>query len=298
MEPLQSIRSRAAALGALPVWRALPVRERRLIGPWCFLDRYGPITFSDDKAMDVAPHPHIGLQTVSWLVDGEVVHHDSLGYEATVKPGGVNVMTAGSGISHSEETPRRNSGRLDGVQLWIALPDAQRNTAPAFQHVPEVPQIDLRGATASLFAGAFGKETSPSTVYSDIIGLDINVHARGSVELPLDATREHGVFILGGSGEIEGQQTQANTLYYAAPGRSQIALRSADGARVLLIGGQPFRERVLMWWNFVARTPEEVAAARADWEEHRRFGEVASYSGRRIEAPPPARVAAPANPAS
>src|SRR5215211_6971660 len=135
------------ALGALPILRALPTRGRRLIGPWCFLDRYGPISFTDQKPMDVAPHPHIGLQTVSWLLQGEIVHNDSLGNEALLRPGGVNVMTSGGGIAHAEETPRKNSGRLNGVQLWIALPDAYRNGQASFQHIDEVPIIEQAGGT-------------------------------------------------------------------------------------------------------------------------------------------------------
>src|SRR5438552_5896789 len=132
-------------LGALEIRRALPLRQRRLVGPWCFLDRYGPLSFSEGRPMDVAPHPHIGIQTVSWLLDGEVQHQDSLGFEATVRPRGVNVMTAGRGIAHAEQTPESNRGRLDGVQLWNALPKVDRNTAPSFDHIAEVPRPELHG---------------------------------------------------------------------------------------------------------------------------------------------------------
>jgi redox-sensitive bicupin YhaK (pirin superfamily) len=124
---LQAYPNRALNLGSLAISRALPVKDRRLVGPWCFLDRFGPLTFNEGKPMDVAPHPHIGLQTVTWLHDGEVVYHDSLGCESVLRPGGVNVMTSGNGIAHSEETPRDNTGRLNGVQLWTALPDAKRH---------------------------------------------------------------------------------------------------------------------------------------------------------------------------
>src|SRR5215510_13522902 len=124
---IQSLPARQTEVGSLRILRALPRRQRRMVGPWCFLDRYGPIGFSSEKPMDVAPHPHIGLQTVSWLVAGEIVHHDSLGCEALMRAGELNLMTAGSGIAHSEETPRQNSGQLDGVQLWVALPDEQRH---------------------------------------------------------------------------------------------------------------------------------------------------------------------------
>jgi quercetin 2,3-dioxygenase len=287
--------SRETELGPLKIWRALPVHGRRMIGPWCFLDRYGPLSFMGDKPMDVAPHPHIGLQTVSWLLEGEVVHHDSIGGEGTVRPGGVNVMTAGAGIAHAEETPRHNIGRLNGLQLWIALPDAHRNIEPSFQPVPEVPRIDLRDGIAQVFMGEMDGVRSPADAYSDSIGVDITVLRGRAVSLPARADREHALFVMDGDVEFEDQRLAMNRLYYLGTDRSELALRSATGARVLLLGGVPFAERILMWWNFVARTPEEMAAARAAWEEGR-FGNV-PYDGPRIPAPPLTRFAPP-NPAS
>src|SRR6476659_3208101 len=152
--PIEAYPGREVKLGTLSISRVLPVRDRRLVGPWCFLDRFGPLAFSDSKPMDVAPHPHIGLQTVSWLLQGEVVHNDSLGNEALLRPGGVNVMTSGGGIAHAEETPQKNSGLLNGVQLWSALPDADRNGQAFFQHIDKVPIIDQAGGMVSVFAGS------------------------------------------------------------------------------------------------------------------------------------------------
>jgi redox-sensitive bicupin YhaK (pirin superfamily) len=235
-QTIESFVSRDISIGALQVARALPVKARRLVGPWCLLDRFGPLTFTGDKPMDVAPHPHTGMQTVTWLLDGEVLHDDSLGCEAVVRPGGVNVMTAGSGIAHAEQTPIRNTGRLNGVQLWVALPDA---------------------------------------------------HPR----------YEHAALLLGGDCSVEGQPLEDRHLYYLGTSRSSVSFNSRTGSRVLLIGGPPFPETVLMWWNFVARTPEEIAQARTDWEEHRRFGNVTAYVGPRLDAPPLVRVARP-NPMS
>jgi hypothetical protein len=274
------------------VWRALPARGRRLIGPWCFLDRYGPLSFTNDKPMDVAPHPHIGIQTVSWLLEGEVIHHDTLGCEGLVRPGGVNVMTAGRGIAHAEETPKGNSGRLNGVQLWVALPEGHRHVTPAFQHVPEVPQLDARGAIVRQFLGG----DSPAATFSDIVGIDAAVHAGETWTFPLTAAREHGLFVCSGDATLEGQPLDVNTLYYLENGRTELSVTSRDGARLLLLGGTPFGEPVLMWWNFVARTPEEIAAARTDWEDGR-FGEVTAYNGPRLHAPPLQRLVPP-NPAS
>jgi quercetin 2,3-dioxygenase len=278
---MERLRNRQTQLGPMTIWRALPVREHRTIGPWCFLDRYGPISFTDAKPMDVAPHPHIGIQTVSWLLDGEVLHRDSLGFEAMVRPGGVNVMTSGRGIAHAEETPRENRGSLSGVQLWVALKDADRNGEPGFEHVPEVPREEPRGGIVQTFRKG-----------ADILGADIEV--RDDVALELDRTFEHGVFVAHGNPELEGQRLETNTLYYLEPARASLELRGAS--RVLLLGGPPFPETILMWWNFVARTPEEIAAARAAWEEGR-VGNVRGYDGPRIEAPALGRFAQ-ANPAS
>ncbi len=288
---------RETALGELQIWRALPARGRRLIGPWCFLDRYGPMSFSDGKPMDVAPHPHIGLQTVSWLLEGEVVHHDSIGGEGVVRPGGVNVMTAGSGIAHAEETPRTNVGRLNGLQLWVALPDAHRHIAPSFQPLREVPKLELRGGVAQVFMGAMENAVSPADSFSDGIGVDVAVHRGETLTLPARADREHGVMLLDGDASLDGQSLALNTMVYLGTDRSELALRSAAGARVLVLGGVPFAEPVLMWWNFVARTPEEIAIARAEWEDGDRFGTVPHYDGPRLHAPSLLRLAPP-NPAS
>lgn len=284
-------------LGPLAISRALPRRERRLVGPWCFLDRFGPLAFTDGKPMDVPPHPHIGLQTVSWLLQGEVLHTDSLGCEATVRPGGVNVMTAGRGISHAEQTPANHSGVLNGVQLWVALPDAQHDIEPTFAGLAETPCRELRGGILQVFAGALGGLRSPAPHYSPLVGADVQVHPGATVELELDPRFEHGVLVLDGKCLLDGERLAGGALHVTAPGRSSAAFSSRAGGRVLLIGGPPFAEQILMWWNFAARTPEEIAEARADWEAGRRFGEVLGYPKPRLDAPPLARLARP-NPLS
>src|SRR5688572_16639026 len=163
---IQSLKARPTNLGCLPILRALPRRQRRMVGPWCFLDRYGPVTFTSEKQMDVAPHPHIGLQTVSWLVEGEIVHHDSLGSEALMQPGQLNLMTAGHGIAHSEETPKANSGRLGGVQLWVALPDGHRNMVPVFDHYASLPLLDFPSGPVTLIMGELAGSRSPAKAFS------------------------------------------------------------------------------------------------------------------------------------
>ena len=293
----ESYPNRELSLGSLAVSRALPVKDRRLVGPWCFLDRFGPLTFSDERAMDVAPHPHIGLQTVTWLLAGEVVHNDSLGCESVLRPGGVNVMTSGSGIAHAEQTPRDNSGRLDGVQLWIALPEEHRAVAAHFDHVSQTPTIESAGGRVRVFAGALQGATSGASHYSRLLGADLQIYPREPLEVPLDTTYEHAVLIMNGDCTLDGEPLEARFLYYLGTQRSSATFSSLSGARVLLIGGPPFGETILMWWNFVARTSEEIAQARADWEERRRFGEVRGYAGPRLSAPTLTRFAR-ANPVS
>lgn len=283
-------------VGKLRIVRALPIRKRRLVGAWCFLDRFGPLSFNEAKPMDIAPHPHIGLQTVSWLLQGEVVHNDSLGNEALLRPGGVNVMRSGGGIAHAEETPQKNTGHLNGVQLWIALPDAHRNGQASFQHIEEVPIIEQGGGVVSVFAGSVLGYSSPAKHFSPVLGADIALHAFANLELPLDPSFEHAALLITGDAEIDGQSIDSMNLYYLGTNRSSVEFKSRDGCRVLLIGGPPFPEKILMWWNFVARTPEEIAQARSDWQSHRRFGEV-RYDGPRLDAPPLQRFAPP-NPAS
>jgi quercetin 2,3-dioxygenase len=274
--------ARATELGALTVRRALPVRGRRMIGAWCFLDLFGPLSFSAGKPMDVAPHPHIGLQTVTWLLAGEVLHRDSLRSEALIRPGELNLMTAGRGIAHTEETPRENSGVLSGVQLWTALPETVRAGEPAFEHQVELPGLTLAGGEARVFMGEWSGARSPARAHSPMVGAELVV--RGELAFPLESRYEHGLVLLEGDAAVEDVELAPGTMYYLAPGRNEAALRSRAGARVLLIGGEPFGERVMLWWNFAARSAEEMERARADWEGAR-FAEVPGYRGPRLRAP-------------
>lgn len=276
---------RADLGGGLSVERALPLRQQRLVGPWCFADHFGPLDFGDRKIMDVAPHPHMGLQTVSWLFDGEILHNDSLGFEAVVRPGELNLMTAGRAIAHSEETPARNSGRIHGLQLWVALPDAERQRQPGFDHYPELPVLEPGGGRVHLFMGELAGQRSPARAFSPIVGAEIVLGSNASMSLPLNPAWEHALFIVEGSVLLDGQPLSPGALHNLGTGRSVIELRSKTPARVALIGGAPFGESVLIWWNFVARSADEIQAARADWEQHRRFGEVSAYKGQRLKAP-------------
>lgn len=271
-----------------------------MVGPWCFLDRFGPLSFTDGMPMDVAPHPHMGLQTVSWLLEGEIAHDDSLRSEALLRPGGVNVMTSGHAIAHAERTPREHTGKLNGVQLWTALPESRRHGAAAFQHLAEVPRFETPAGLVQVFSGAIDSARSTADHFSPIVGAELRVHGGHELTLPLDAGFEHALLVLDGDAALEGQALEPRVLYYMAPGRADLALHSGRGTRVLLIGGAPFGEQVLMWWNFVARTPDEIHQARADWGSHRRFGDVPAYQGPRLAAPEVLRLASlpAANPMS
>ncbi len=284
---LEALPGRLTNIGGLPIRRLLPRSQRRLVGPWCFLDSYGPLTFASGKPMDVAPHPHIGLQTVSWLLEGEVIHHDSLGLEGLAGPGVLNLMTAGRGIAHAEETPPENVGRLRGVQLWVALPGGARETVPAFEQHRSLPVVELEGGQATLILGQLAGARSPARAFSPILGADVSARAGERVVLPLDPGFEHALVLLGGEGRLDGPPLSVDTLYYLGSGRRELALASGRvPARALVLGGAPFGETILMWWNFVARTTEEIVAAREDWQSGRRFAEVAGYRGDRLGAPP------------
>lgn len=289
--------NREAHLGPIYISRALPARDRRMVGPWCFLDRFGPLVFTDEKPMKVPQHPHIGLQTVSWLLDGEILHTDSLGSEAILTPGGVNVMTAGNGIAHAEETPTNNSGSLSGIQLWVALPDEHRNTAPSFISVQKVPIIESNKAKVFLFAGNFEGEKISTGFFSDLLGMDVQILPRQSITITLNPRFEHALLVLEGNCCIEKQVLKQKFLYYLGIGRQRIEIGNQTSCRFLLIGGPPFPEKILMWWNFVARKPDEISQAREDWVSHRRFGMVKGTKLGRLSAPVLSNLAHP-NPIS
>jgi quercetin 2,3-dioxygenase len=284
---LEAHPARQASLpGDLIVRRALPRAARRLVGPWCFLDHFGPLAFGAGKPIDIAPHPHIGLQTVTWLIEGEALHKDSLGSEQLIRPSQLNLMTAGRGISHSEETPPRNSGRLHGLQLWVALPDARRLAPPSFEHHAELPVATVGSLRAIVLMGELDGVRSPATAHSRIVGADVVATGDADTDVPLDPSFEHALVPIDGRVALGGRVLEPSTLYYLGTGREAVTLTARAGSRLVLLGGEPFGERILMWWNFVGRTPDEIAQARDDWEQGTRFGSVPAYLGDRIPAPP------------
>ena len=280
------IETRSTLLGqGTLIRRALPSPRQRTIGAWCFLDHAGPVQFGPDEGMHVGPHPHIGLQTFSWLIEGEVMHRDSLGVEQVLRPGEVNLMTAGRGISHSEDT-LTNGGRLHLAQLWIALPEERRQGPPAFAHHPVLPRSAQGGWALTLLAGeAFG-ETSPVEVFSPLLGLDLTSTGPAEATLPLRPDFEHGVLVLRGEAVVAGERLAPGTLLALDPGREALTLQADAAAQVLLLGGEPLAQPPLLWWNFVAPTQAEMEAALADWHAGgARFGTVQGAGAPPLTAP-------------
>jgi redox-sensitive bicupin YhaK (pirin superfamily) len=272
--------SRVAEVGGMPVRRALPRHDRRTVGAWCFVDHFGP---ADDAVLEIGPHPHIGLQTVTWLVSGELLHRDSLGSEQPIRPGQLNLMTSGRGIAHAEEMPAGPQPVL-GAQLWVALPEATRHGPNAFEHHAELPRVGAGALEVTVLLGALGGVRSPARADTELVGLALAGGGRASLDL--DPTFEHALVVLAGTVAVGDDVVAPGELAYLGIGRDDLALDAAPGSHALLVGGVPFPDRLVMWWNFVARSKDEVAAARADWEGGSdRFGPVASALGR-IAAPP------------
>jgi len=267
------------------VHRALPQRERRTVGAWCFLDHFGPIDVTPQQTMTVGPHPHIGLHTVTWLLSGEVLHTDSLGNEQLIQPGQLNLMTSGRGIAHAEDARDRPSGPMDGVQLWVAQLETTRHGPPSFAHHEDLPIVDLEAGTATVLIGEFAGARSSARVDSPLVGVDIA--ASGPSTFPVDPTYEYGIAVLHGKLRIAGGEAQPDQFVYLGTGHETLGLDLAEHSRVLLLGGEPFAEDVLMWWNFVARSRTELESAYADWTATaERFGTVRSTL-ERISAPRP-----------
>lgn len=288
---VEIITSREVPLGgprAMPVRRTLPQRKRSLIGAWCFADHYGPDDVAVTGGMDVAPHPHTGLQTVSWLFTGEIEHRDSAGVHAMVRPGELNLMTGGHGIAHSEvSTPHTTI--LHGVQLWVALPDEARDAPRDFQHYAPT-TIDLDGGSARVFLGTLAGDTSPVHTFTPLLGAEITLDPRARVILDVDPTFEHGVLVDTGTVQLADTELARAEVGYVGTGVFTLTLtnRTDAPARVILLGGVPFGEEIVMWWNFVGRSHDEIVAFRDAWQnESDRFGRVEGYRGTTPRLPAP-----------
>lgn len=253
-------------LGAFEVRRAIPSRQRSMVGPFIFVDQFGPAHLPDGTAMDVRPHPHINLATVTWLFEGAIDHRDSLGSFATIRPGQVNLMTAGRGIVHSERTPpaeRPGGPHLYGMQTWLALPDGLEEIAPAFEQITELPLVEDSGASARVIMGTLWGKTAATTQHAATIYAEIVLDAGG--QLPIEAEAdERAVMLVGGQASIDGTMLGLYDLVVLAPG-AELRLSSASGGRVMLMGGEAFATPRHVWWNFVSSSRERINQAKHDW---------------------------------
>jgi len=274
--------SREARVGDITVRRALPRRGHRTVGAWCFADHMGPVADGGGLGTGIGPHPHIGLQTVSWLVEGEMVHRDSLGAEQLIRPGQLNLMTAGRGVAHAEEGTAESAGKpKHGIQLWVAQPEATRHGEPAFEHHAELPRVAVDSGAATVLVGELAGVTSPARADTDHVGAELALR-RGNTIVPLRPEHEHALVVLEGAVDL-GDDTvvEPGFLAYLGTGRDELPMAMTDAARVMLLGGTPFESEISMWWNFVARTHDEMDEARSAWEagDEDRFGPVSSTLG-------------------
>lgn len=269
------------------VRRLLPNLARRLVGPWCFVDHYGPDEIAQAPGMQVPPHPHIGLQTVSWLLTGEVHHRDSIGSDQVIRAGELGLMTSGAAIAHAEQSPPVHPALLHGVQLWVALPDSHRNTRAAWSHHVDLPVLRDHGMTATVIMGEAAGARSPGQAFSPIVGVDVDVAARAEALLPLEPAFEHAALVMSGWADVDGVPLEPGSMLYLGTGRRDLRIASEPGARLMLLGGEPFEEQIVMWWNFVARTSDEIAEARTKWMHGTTFGSVAGFGPEdSLPAPP------------
>jgi redox-sensitive bicupin YhaK (pirin superfamily) len=300
---LELLEPREVVLGrTTKVRRLLPNKNRRMVGAWCFVDHYGPVDLSGrvdsfdvpgDRGMQVPPHPHTSLQTVSWLFEGEIEHRDTVGSHAFVRPGELNIMTAGNGIAHSEVSTPNAPPIMHGAQLWVALPDSVRSTTPpTFNAYAELPTIDFAGAHATVMIGTVAGVTSPAPAFTPLVGADVTIEPGRTLSLPLTPSNEYAVLIVDGSLSVGELAPGFGEMVYLGAGREAMELVASDhGVRFLLLGGEPFEEQLVMWWNFIGRSHEEIVAARDAWQSaiaaagNDRFPMVPGYDGDPLPAP-------------
>ncbi|WP_406233552.1 pirin family protein [Nocardia sp. NBC_01009] len=271
------------------VERVLPQRDLPTVGAWCFLDHFGSPTVTKTGASpDIDPHPHIGLQTVTWPFDGRIRHRDSVGSDVEIEPGQLNLMTSGRGIAHSEyKVAGAHSGH--GLQLWIALPGDRTGIEPHFEQHRELPVYATPGVRAIVLIGSLGAHTSPAIAYTPLVGADVRIEPGTETTLPLEPGFEYAVLVIEGEVTVAGAEVGAGPLLYLGTERTELPLSSANGAHFALIGGEPFGEDLVMWWNFVGRSHEDIVTARNDWENRNieRFADIAGHPPeQRIPAPP------------
>jgi redox-sensitive bicupin YhaK (pirin superfamily) len=276
--------SRVARIGAMGIVRALPTKGRRTIGAWCLLDVMQPGDALEPDPLEIGPHPHIGLSTVTWLLEGEALHSDSLGTHQLIEPGQLNLMSAGRGVAHAELSAERG---VRGIQMWVAQPDATRTGPPGFEHHAELPVADLGIGSARVFVGSLGDAVSPARQDTGLVGADIEL-TRGSVTVEADPTFEYGIVPVDGRLKFNGAIVDEGWLGMITSPTEVLSIETEGSTRAILIGGQPLGWPLSMWWNFVGRTKDEITEAWRDWQAGNtdRYPEFDSILDR-IDAPTP-----------
>ena len=272
MSKMQLITPVTHDLGMFAVRRTLPSRPRTMVGPFIFVDQFGPAHFDIGAGMDVRPHPHINLATVTYLFEGAIDHRDSLGTFATIRPGALNLMTAGKGIVHSERTPapeRASGSPISGMQTWLALPDGKEEIDPAFEHVAtaDLPQINDNGITATVIMGSLWGRTAPTTQHAETVYADLNMRAGSTIPIDAEAD-ERAVLVAMGQASLDGEALQTHSLYVLEPG-VPMTLRADSDCRVMLLGGEAFKTQRHVWWNFVSSSRDRINQAKDDWKADR-----------------------------
>ena len=270
MTILQTITPVTHDLGGFKVRRAIPSPQLSMVGPFVFVDQFGPARLAPGQGMDVRPHPHINLATVTWLFEGAIDHRDSLGSFSTIHPGTVNLMTAGTGIVHSErspETERVGGPALYGMQTWLALPDGREELDPAFEAVSCIPVVEDECVKAQVIMGELWGKRAPATTYAETIYAEINLGPAGAIPIDAEAD-ERAVMLVGGEASIDGLPLDLYALVLLKPGEA-MTLRSDRGGKVMLMGGEAFKTHRYVWWNFVSSSRERIDQAKDDWLEDR-----------------------------
>lgn len=282
---------RTAQVGDLQVMRVLPTKKKRAVGPWCFVDLMSPDDIEEPPPLEIGPHPHIGLSTVTWLFAGSALHSDSLGTEQLISPGQLNLMTSGHGLAHAElgvePATARDTGGIMGAQMWLAQPEPTRHGESRFEHLDSLPEIELAGSHGVLFLGDMADTASPATVDHPAVGLDLVLN--GPTLVPTNPSFEYAVVPIDRAVRVEDAIVDPGSLAFVPTGNEKLHIESrSDGARLLVLGGEPLGEQIKMWWNFVARDQDELTDAWRDWRDHNeeRFGSVPSTLAR-IDAPTP-----------
>lgn len=291
MNAIEVKEGRSTRIGDLGILRVLPTKQRRTIGPWCFVDLMSPDDVETPPPLEIGPHPHIGLSTATWLFGGSVLHTDSLGTEQPIRPGQLNLMTAGHGIAHAEEglhtETTLGTGGIMGVQMWLAQPEATRDGASGFQHLEDLPEVDLQDGIAKLLLGAFGGETSTADFDHPAVGLDVTL--RNGATIRTEPEFEYGVIPIDRPVKVADVIVEPGALALVPTGHQSLRLQTRSGpGRLMVLGGLPLGEEIKMWWNFVARTQDEITQAWRAWQGHNteRFAPVPSGLAR-IDAPTP-----------